>query len=1220
MKFTLSASILAGLSLIQPITAQQFAGDVIPNKMPTVPGSELAYWRVTDPAGKNNALTLINYWSQNGNGQRLVNSDVQRGVIIIHGLNRDPGTYMSNMLSALSQTTPNDPNVNFKSVQIIAPLFSNGNDKNIAYPWTDGLKAGRGSVSNALVWAGSQWSAGANNQYPWNATSVSSFEVLDQLIKWFDDRTRYPNMKQIVVAGHSLGGQTVNRYAEIGNPLATKSPVTYWIGNPNSYTWMATSRPLDTSTCPTYDTYRDGFFNFTSYPMTYASSLVASGRSAVLANYNSKSKAYARGTQDLGDDSSSCAPFTQGANRNERFFNFIKAFPASCANPANGQCDTIDYVNAGHDGGAMMASPAGQARLFLDNFYGDGKRAYDFGYPRLQTGDDPLPDPNQNATQSTDKTVYAGNMTSAGCWTDNARNQRSLPYQAFDSQTASIESCTAACAAAGYSIAGLEFGSQCFCGNSLGPYAQQTIAAGCTQPCAGNSSQVCGNGNRLSLYSNGTPSQSPLPGMPETVGNYNALLCYTEATSGRALSAKGYTDGTNMTLENCASYCNGYKYFGVEFGAECYCGSFLGDGSVVTADTDCSMTCPGNSRELCGAGNRLTVYQLDSSAPVSTITQGSTTTTSATATSGASSAASTSTIPSASLCPSADGQTVGSYSVKCSSDSSVGAYTGVSASSSYLDCMTACDAQASSGCKGFVYVGGDNGSGSGTCWLKSDIGSFTPSGSNFIAAVKASAGTSPIASSSTVSGSTSAVGSSSASTVSSTSTVAAQPTTAISCPTNNNTIYTATTGATFLIECGIDHYGGDIAATGVSSFAGCIEACATNSKCVDVSLSGSACYLKGTLGDAIQNGGILGAKLVTSISSTTTTTVSSSASPVVNFASTTLSTVTTSTTTSAVSSSLTTSATTTSSTTTTTLVTSTTTSTTSAVPTSSPSPSTPSATTTTVAPVVAAPSSTPTTTTTTISTPTTLSTIALTSSSTTSTTTTTTTSTTTTATTSSAPTPLLPSGITPLGCYTDISPRTFPLQLYSNSTNTPTQCALACRASGYKYSGTEYSSECWCSNAAPTTSPVGSCTMPCAGDKSQICGGANRLSVAVDSNWVQTFFARQSYGVWSSLGCYTDGVGGRTLGQGLTPLRGGAGNATVANCLDACAAAGLGWCGVEYYSECYGAKTAPKAELALSGDVLANGCSFKCKGNSSEACGGANRVQVFVLNGTTSGV
>lgn len=83
-----------------------------------------------------------------------------------------------------------------------------------------------------------------------------------------------------------------------------------------------------------------------------------------------------------------------------------------------------------------------------------------------------------------------------------------------------------------------------------------------------------------------------------------------------------------------------------------------------------------------------------------------------------SSSATASSSASASLCPQANGQVITdangkTYNVTCSSDNSVGSYTNAQASSSYLDCMTACDAASSSGCQGFTYVGGANGAGSG---------------------------------------------------------------------------------------------------------------------------------------------------------------------------------------------------------------------------------------------------------------------------------------------------------------------------------------------------------------------------------------------------------------------------------------------------------------------------------------------------------------------------
>jgi hypothetical protein len=62
---------------------------------------------------------------------------------------------------------------------------------------------------------------------------------------------------------------------------------------------------------------------------------------------------------------------------------------------------------------------------------------------------------------------------------------------------------------------------------------------------------------------------SPTLGNKQTVGPYTFQGCYTEATGQRALSAASFFDYTAMTLEECANDCNGYTYFGVEYGGEC---------------------------------------------------------------------------------------------------------------------------------------------------------------------------------------------------------------------------------------------------------------------------------------------------------------------------------------------------------------------------------------------------------------------------------------------------------------------------------------------------------------------------------------------------------------------------------------------------------------------------------------------------------------------------
>ncbi|KAJ9121863.1 hypothetical protein QFC22_002486 [Naganishia vaughanmartiniae] len=886
---SLLGALCIGLAILpSPSLAQQYAGDVIPNSLPGVPGSELVYFRIADPKGKNNNLTLINYQNVQLDGSRLVPSKLQRAVIIIHGLNRDPGTYMSNMLSAINNGGIADPNINQNSVAIVTPYFSNGDDKNIGYPWTAGLAPGKGSTSNALVWQASYWASGANNQYPSTATSVSSYEALDQLIKYFDNRAMFPNMKHIVVGGHSLGAQATNRYAEVGNAFATNSPVSYYIANPNSYAWLSTARPLSTTSCPTYDNWREGFTNYTQYPMSYGVSLVNQGRAAILAQYNSRSKAYARGTQDTGDDSSTCAPYTAGANRNERFFNFIKAFPAVCSAPGTGQCDTIDYVNTGHDGGAMFASSAGLARLFVDNFYGSvpGSVAYDFGYPRLQAGDDPFPNPAFNSTVAAGpSTLYAGNMTYAGCYTDSSNNMRALKNLAYDSSSNTVELCTATCAQMGYLIAGMEYGSQCFCGNGLSASTQMTSQAGCTQACPGNQTQVCGNSNRLSVYSNGPPPQLAIPGTPEVIGNYNAYQCMTEATSGRALSGPSYTDTVGMTLETCATFCNGYKYFGTEYGQECYCGNYFNAGSVVASNNDCSKTCSGSETELCGAGSRLTTYQLTSGSSVSLISQAPP---GSTPTAAAGSTATAAAIASTSACPATNGQTLtdsngANYTIHCNSDSSTGSYSNAQATKSYLDCMLACDAASSTGCIGFTYLGAANGTGSGTCYLKSgNMGSYVAGGNNLI-------------SGSLIGASANSFATNISSTASSTSTSAPSITTGY-CPSTDGQVLTDANGFNYTVHCASDSSTGSYSSvSATSSYMDCMTACdsASATGCLGFTYVGGAggkgggqCYLKqGSIGTFTPSGSnLISAVLVESGSSASsstsdTVTASSTVSP-----------------------------------------------------------------------------------------------------------------------------------------------------------------------------------------------------------------------------------------------------------------------------------------------------------------------------------------------------
>merc|ERR1712225_206163 len=110
------------------------------------------------------------------------------------------------------------------------------------------------------------------------------------------------------------------------------------------------------------------------------------------------------------------------------------------------------------------------------------------------------------------------------------------------------------------------------------------------------------------------------------------------------------------------------------------------------------------------------------------------------------------------------------YTIYYSSDGTQGAYSNAQASSSYTDCMTACDAD--SQCNAFTYVGGQNGVGSGTCWLKATLGSPSSSGSNVLSGVRSGKAVSSSSSSASSSASKTSGTASATSTSSSSSSVA----------------------------------------------------------------------------------------------------------------------------------------------------------------------------------------------------------------------------------------------------------------------------------------------------------------------------------------------------------------------------------------------------------------------------------------------------------------
>jgi hypothetical protein len=94
-----------------------------------------------------------------------------------------------------------------------------------------------------------------------------------------------------------------------------------------------------------------------------------------------------------------------------------------------------------------------------------------------------------------------GSYRLKGCYTD-VKATRGLSAYAFTSATLTDESCVANCQSRGYSYAGVEYGDECYCGNTLASTSLPANITDCQgRFCAGNSTEFCGAGSRMLVYS-----------------------------------------------------------------------------------------------------------------------------------------------------------------------------------------------------------------------------------------------------------------------------------------------------------------------------------------------------------------------------------------------------------------------------------------------------------------------------------------------------------------------------------------------------------------------------------------------------------------------------------------------------------------------------------------------------------------------------------------------
>jgi pimeloyl-ACP methyl ester carboxylesterase len=219
---------------------------------------------------------------------------VTRAVVIFHGKGRDVEGYYRAAMRAAELAGGDAAGTTI----VVAPQFLNEEDARAhAVPM------------NVLRWRQGVWEAGVDAAAP---SAISAYTVIDSIVEHLADRNLFPNLKTIVLAGHSGGGQAMQRYAIVGHAeklAGAEIHVRYVIANPSSYFYFTDDRPVfagedfhfaasNGGDCRNFDHWKYGPREIKD-DEEYVQSSAAAGWTALEDAYAKKDVTYLLGTADV---------------------------------------------------------------------------------------------------------------------------------------------------------------------------------------------------------------------------------------------------------------------------------------------------------------------------------------------------------------------------------------------------------------------------------------------------------------------------------------------------------------------------------------------------------------------------------------------------------------------------------------------------------------------------------------------------------------------------------------------------------------------------------------------------------------------------------------------------------------------------------------------------------------------------------------------------------
>lgn len=319
---------------------------------------------------ENNTYNLYyysNYSLENSN------ENISRAIIVFHGTNRNADTYFEYVKDAANINGNHED-----STLIIAPYFMIPEDD---------------PPEGFLFWNfNSGWKKGDKSSSSLN-NRISAFALVDTILERISKS--YNKLNNIVIVGHSAGGQFVNRYAA-GSQMEDRISddyginIHYIIANPSSYLYFDNKRrvegtidsfevPAGISCLSYYNEYKYGLDDLNNY-------MEATGVSKIKSQYKLRNVIYLLGVDDRDPNSSSldksCPGMLQGNHRLERgkiYHNYIGSF---FGEEIYTRHKKVFVFGVGHSSRGMFQSNEGIEYLFnyqtITNIKSDSPKVEDF--------------------------------------------------------------------------------------------------------------------------------------------------------------------------------------------------------------------------------------------------------------------------------------------------------------------------------------------------------------------------------------------------------------------------------------------------------------------------------------------------------------------------------------------------------------------------------------------------------------------------------------------------------------------------------------------------------------------------------------------------------------------------------------------------------------------------------------------------------------------------